>query len=44
MVALEVTATRNFDTEEAVEAAARKTLQLGKAKMGDFFGVLPKAD
>ncbi len=32
-----------FDTEEAVEAAARKTLQLGKAKMGDFFGVLPKA-
>jgi len=34
----------NFDAAEEVEAKARSALAAAKAKMGDFFGVLPKAD
>jgi uncharacterized protein (DUF885 family) len=33
-----------FESEAQVEAAARRTLALGKQRMGDFFGTLPKAD
>jgi len=33
-----------FSTAEEVEAAARATLREAKAKMGDFFGVLPQSD
>jgi len=33
-----------FSTAEEVEAAARSTLREAKAKMGAFFGVLPRTD